>query len=110
MSNRIANTEAAETQKYAAYLNARITSAVNKTHFSSAQKLSATRTEMALRTYWEGRCKDIYVNYRKTCVAIKIDNPGRARDGYKQFENECVAMGYIKKESAQGIIWNIPKN
>ena len=70
----IGNTAAADdTQKLGAFLNARMRSVVCESNFSAAQKIQGARVQMALQDCYN--CREVYLTYRKTFIAVKVDQP-----------------------------------
>lgn len=55
-------------------------------------------------------CREVYVNPRQKFITIKVDH-GQVRDRYNLdlLEAEWEAKGIKKCESAQGIIYRIPR-
>ena len=108
-AKQIRNQEADESQKYGAWLNARMTSQVNKTTWSAAKQLAATRMQLALETCY--KAKEVYVTFRKTVISVKVDHPSGVYDrkGLKALEEHYTQQGYKKKKSAQGITYTIPR-
>jgi hypothetical protein len=94
---------------WAAAQNARITSAVNSSHFTETQKLLAERMRLALEMVYSARA--VHLNYRKTQITLKVDQPTvRDRKMLKVLEADWTGLGVIKRVSAQGINYAIIQN
>lgn len=105
----IGNAAADDTQKLGAFLNARMRSTVCESNFSAAQKIQGARVQMALEACY--KCKEVYLTYRKTFIAVKVHQPESVLDkkNLKLLEAQWDAKGYTKKVSPQGITYTIPK-
>lgn len=102
--------EADEGYKVGAAINARITSVNNKSHYSRADQDVATRVQMCVDTLYSGT---VYpATYRKTGVAIKVQKPFAVLDKrmLKAMEADWEARGIVKKDTAQGVTYFIPKS
>jgi hypothetical protein len=92
----------------AAFLDARMTSIVNSSHFSDAQKLLAERMRLALEMVYSARA--VHLNYRKTQITLKVDQPTvRDRKMLKVLESDWNGLGVIKRVSAQGVNYAITR-
>lgn len=101
-------TVAAGHYAWAASTNARMQNSVNATHFTAADKLKAERIKLVLDFVYYS--KSIYINYRKTKIAIKVDN-ARIKDKVllKEMEEDWAADGIKKTVTKQGVIYSITK-
>jgi hypothetical protein len=105
MQVRELETQSAGSYAYAAALNARITSVVNSTHFSDAQKLLAERMRLALEMVYAGT---VYLNYRKKQITLKVEQPQvRDRKMLKVLEADWTGLGVVKRVSAQGVNYKL---
>ena len=102
------DTKSAGYYAYAAALNARMTSLVNSSHFSDAQKLQAERMRLAIDLVYASR--GVHVNYRKTQITIKVDQP-RVRDRamLAMLEQDWTGAGVTKRVSDQGVNYRIAR-
>ena len=102
------DSKSAGSYAYAAALNARMTSLVNSSHFSDAQKLQAERMQLAIDLVYSSR--GVHVNYRKTQITIKVDQP-RVRDRrmLALLEQDWTGAGVVKRVSDQGINYRIAR-
>lgn len=94
--------------KWWAARDARMKSIANASHYSDKQKVQAERMKLALEMVYSA--KGIYVSFRKTGITVKVDacwvkDPKNLR----ALEAEWSAAGVKKRESAQGVNYNIPK-
>jgi hypothetical protein len=93
---------------YAAALNARMTSMVNASHFSDAQRLQAERMKLALEMVYSAR--GVHLNYRKTQITLKVDQPTvRDRKMLRLLEQDWTGQGVTKRVSAQGVNYAIAR-
>lgn len=94
--------------KYAAYMNARVRSYAASTAYSDKQKIEAERMKVVLSIVY--MFKDIYVTYRKKFITIKLDQ-ARVSDrvSLSELEAEWMLKGITKVVSPQGVIYRIPK-
>jgi hypothetical protein len=100
-------TQSAGYYAYAAARNARMTSAINASHFSEAQKIQAERMRLALEMVYSGT---VHVNFRKKQITLKVDRPMvRDRRELALLEQDWEARGVIKRVSEQGINYKIAK-
>jgi hypothetical protein len=93
------------TCKWAAFSDARQRNLNNASHFTEASKVRAERMKLALELVY--RAKDIYINYRKTKIAIKL-NAARVADrrNLALLEADWEKQGVVKTASAQGVIYS----
>jgi hypothetical protein len=101
-------TQSAGYYAYAASRDAKMKSYAASTHYSEAEKVTAERVKLGLEYVYSA--KGVYLNYRTKFISIKLDG-ARVRDkvNLKLLEEEYEQKGYIKKSTAQGIIYRIPK-
>jgi hypothetical protein len=105
MQVRELDTQNAGRYAWAAAQSARMTSAVNSSHFSDAQKLLAERMRLALEMVYSGA---VYLNYRKKQITLKVEQPQvRDRKMLKMLEADWTGAGVIKRVSAQGVNYKI---
>jgi hypothetical protein len=93
---------------YAAALDARMTSTVNASHFSDAQKLQAERMRLALELCYAA--KGFHVNPREKFISIKVDKPQiRDRKQLRLLESDWAEQGIVKIATAQGVTYRVAK-
>jgi hypothetical protein len=93
---------------WAAAQNARMTSLINSSQFSDAQKLLAERMRLALEMVYSARA--VHLNYRKTQITLKVDQPTvRDRKMLKVLEADWTGLGVVKRVSAQGVNYAIAR-
>ena len=98
---------------YAAARDAAQRSYIASTHYSDKQKVAAERMKLALELVYFARA--FHLNYRDRFIAIKLDRPtvrDRRNLAVKEtavMEADWAAAGIVKRVSAQGIIYRIPK-
>jgi len=110
MKSLTLNTEEASTKAFArfAVLDERRRSSDAKTFYSQAQLTSALRVSDLLDYAYNYKNK--YINYRKTFIAIKLDNPRVLDKAMLDAVEELFAeQGYTKAVSPQGIIYRMPR-
>ena len=90
-----------------AAINARITSDMNRTRFTSNERARAETFADVLSIAYAG---GIHINFRKTMITIKVMG-GMIMDklAAKQVLQICAERGYKVRTSAQGINFNIKK-
>ena len=89
MKTQTLHTEEAS-NKYAAYMNARVRSYAASTGYSDRQKIEAERMKVVLSIVY--MFKDIYVTYRKKFITVKLDQ-ARVADKVSLSELEsCLAI------------------
>ena len=99
---------ALDEDKYKVYLAARMYSRVSETLHSPAKKLQAERMAAVIPTVFH--FKDVYITYRKTFIAVKIDDALVAdKRQLKTLEAHWDSLGIVKRVSTQGITYRIPK-
>ena len=108
-SGMIGTVEAEDKNKWFAAQDARMQSAINATSFAPAKCLAARRMEVALGLCYSSPL--IALNYRKTMASVKVAKPFVLRDrkGLRVLEKQWDLLGYKKKDSPQGISYQIPK-
>lgn len=108
-AHHIGTQAADENQKYAAVIDARMRSRAAESHYSQAQKIIADRIQMAAEMCYD--CDAVYINYRQKFIAIKVNNVRKVVDkvNLRLLEQDWAAKGYTKKESAQGVIYTVPR-
>ena len=101
------DTKTAMNYAWAASTNARVTSYANSTTFSAEQRLEVDRAKLLVEMCYAGK---IYVNFRKTFAAIKIEK-GYITDSkmLKAAEETFEDRGYTKTVTPQAVIYRIPK-
>ncbi len=93
---------------YAAARDAAQRSYIASTHYTEQQKVRAERVKLALELVYSARA--FHLNYRDRFIAIKIDRPSdRDRRNLAAMEADWAAAGIVKRATAQGIIYRIPK-
>lgn len=108
MQTRELETQNAGYFAYAAARDAAQRSYAASTYYTEKQKIAAERMRLALEMLYSARA--FHINYRDRFVAIKLDQPTvRDRKNLAQFEAEWSAAGIVKRTTAQGIIYRIPK-
>jgi hypothetical protein len=107
MQERFINTEEAPNKWWAAQ-DARMRSAANKTHFTNAQQVQAERMRQVLELVYAGRFFE--PKYNKTCITIKIEGAlVRDKKSLAMLEADWDKLGIKKRQSLQGVNYNIPK-
>ena len=95
--------------KWWAHRDAEMRSYAKSTHYTDAQKLSAERMKLALDLCYGN--KGIYINYRDKFITVKVAGAWvKNKFELMVLEAEYVKRGYKKAESAQGVIYRIPKS
>ena len=94
--------------KYAAYMNARVRSYAASTGYTEQEKIAAERMKVVLSIVY--MFKDIYVTYRKKFITVKLDQ-ARVSDkvSLSELEAEWTDKGITKAVTPQGVIYRIPK-
>jgi hypothetical protein len=88
--------------------DARMRSIANQSTFSQAQQVAADRMALVMPMVYSNN--GIHINYRQRFIAIKIDGAKvKDRKTLKALEQDWDKAGYIKRETAQGVIYRIPK-
>lgn len=108
MQEREMETKNAGYFAYAAARDAAQRSYAASTHYTEKQKVAAERMKLALEMMYSARA--FHVNYRDRFIAVKLDRPTvRDRKNLALMETEWAAAGVVKRATAQGIIYRIPK-
>jgi hypothetical protein len=108
MQERELDTPNAGFYAYAAARDAAQRSYAASTHYTEQQKVRAERMKLAIELMYSARA--VHLNYRDRFIAIKLDRPTvRDRRNLAQMETEWAAAGVVKRTTAQGIIYRIPK-
>ena len=108
MQERELDTPNAGFYAYAAARDAARRSYAASTHYTEQQKVRAERMKLAVELMYSARA--FHLNYRDRFIAIKIDRPSvRDRRNLALMETEWAAAGVVKRTTAQGIIYRIPK-
>ena len=93
---------------WAAARDAAVRSYAASTKYTQAQKILAERIKLGLEMVYAAAA--IHVNFREKFIAIKVDQPCvRDRINLNLLEKDYQAQGITKAESAQGIIYRIPR-
>ena len=94
--------------KWFAARDARMRNYAMSSLYNEVEKLKAQRIKMGLELVYNS--KEIHVNYRAKFIAIKIDNPAvKDRKNLRLLESDYDKQGIVKRKTAQGIIYRIPK-
>jgi hypothetical protein len=108
MQERELDTPSAGFYAYAAARDAAQRSYAASTHYTEKQKIAAERMKLVLEMMYSARA--FHVNYRDRFIAIKIDSPRVIdRANLATMETEWATAGVVKRATAQGIIYRIPK-
>jgi hypothetical protein len=108
MQQRELETKSAGYFAYAAARDAAQRSYAASTHYSEKQKIAAERMKLALEMMYSARA--FHLNFRDRFIAIKLDRPTVVdRRNLAKMETEWAAAGVVKRATAQGIIYRIPK-
>lgn len=93
--------------KWRAQQDANMRNAVNRSLYTSSQQTRAQRLAGALELVYSG---EVYVNYRKRAIAVKVDQ-AQVRDSQSLglLEQDWNTEGITKRVSAQGVIYTIPR-
>lgn len=88
--------------------DARMRSYACESTYSEEQKLKASRVKGALDLVYSAR--EIHVNYREKFISIKVEKPVvRDRKNLKLLEEDWTQDGITRRDTAQGIIYRIPR-
>lgn len=94
---------------FAAVLDARRRNIIMADGYSLMERNRADRIHMVLDTLYAH--DGIYVNYRQKFIAIKLSNPQVVDEiNLTRFEQDWQDQGIIRKITAQGIIYTIPRD
>ena len=92
--------------KWWAALDARTRNAANKSNFSQEVQLKIDRMKLALELVYSST--GIYEAYGKRGVSIKINSAAVSnRKALRELEAQWTQDGFIKKVSAQGVIYRL---
>lgn len=93
---------------FAAVLDARRRNIIMADGYSLMERNRADRIHMVLDAVYAH--EGIYVNYRQKFIAIKLSNPQVVDEiNLTRFEQDWQDQGIIRKITAQGIIYTIPR-
>ena len=107
MQHKDLDTQAA-TFKWFAARDARIKSYAQSTSYTEQAKLRAERMRGALELCFVHN--EVHVNYRQRFIAIKVDGAEvRRKKDLALLEADWAKEGIIKRTSAQGVIYRIPR-
>lgn len=107
MQNKDLETQGANLKWFAAR-DARIKSYAQSTSYTEQAKLRAERMRGALELCYVHN--EVHVNYRQRFIAIKIDGAEvRRKKDLALLEADWAKEGIIKRTSAQGVIYRIPR-
>jgi len=91
-----------------AYKDARMRDIANASTYTLAQRTRAERMKYALELVYNAR--NSYIAHGKRGISIKLDQAQvRDRRTLKLLEADYALEGIVKKVSAQGVIYNIPR-
>lgn len=94
--------------KRGAYIDARMRNLVGKSTYSYSDQTRAERMKIVLELVYNAR--DIYINYRKRFIAVKVDGASVANSkNLRELEAEWTLQGITKAVSAQGVVYRIPR-
>ena len=94
--------------KWWAYNDAHMRSVAKSSLYSDSQKARAERMRYALELVYNG--KNFYIQYGKKAISIKIDHAIiKDRKTLRLLEADYEVEGIVKKLSAQGVVYNIPR-
>lgn len=94
--------------KFWAYNDARMRNIAGASHYTESQKIAAERMKLALDICYAN--KGIYINYRDKFISVKVAGAYvKNKFELMVLEAEYTKRGYKKAESAQGVIYRIPK-
>lgn len=93
--------------KWAASVDAVKRSSTEKLAYSDLQRLQAERMKIGLEMVY---ANDVYINYRKKFISVKIDQPAvKDLKNLRALEKQYEEAGIEKLISPQGVIYRIPK-
>lgn len=88
--------------------DARMRNIANQSRFTQKEQTAAERMKQGLSLVYGH--SGIYINYREKFIAIKVSKPVvKDRKTLKLLEADYTLQGITKKESAQGIIYQVKK-
>jgi len=101
-------TRSAGRYAYFAAQDAAVKSYAASTHYTSQQKLNAERKKLVLEMAYYG---EVYVNYRKRFIALKVANTNvQNRKLLQELEQDFAAQNIVRVQTPQGVVYRIPKN
>jgi hypothetical protein len=76
--------------------------------YTAAERLKAERVKLALECVY--RVTEVHINYRQKFIAVKLTNAlVRDRASVADLEAFYAQEGIVKRETAQGTIYRIPR-
>lgn len=88
--------------------DARMRNYAQGSSYSAAEKLRAERMKLGLELVYAA--DEIHINYRGKFIAVKLSNARvRDRDSVNALEAAYAVEGIVKRVSAQGTIYRIPR-
>lgn len=94
--------------KFAAAYDARMRNIAVGSTYSQKEKTRADRMKFALELCFN--FKEIHINYRQKFIAVKVDNAVvKNRKDLALLESDWEKEGIVKRTSAQGVIYHIPR-
>lgn len=107
MKTSVIDTQEAPNKWWAAR-DAQMRNYAKSTHYSEQQKVAAERMKIALDFCYSH--SGIYINYRDRFIAVKVTD-ARVKNKFElgMLEMEYTKRGIAKAESAQGVIYRLPK-
>lgn len=107
MHTAILKTEEAPTKWWAAQ-DARMRNIANKSRYSQSIQTQIDRMIMVMDMVYAA--KGVYEAYGKQGVSIKVDGAVvKDKTNLRALEAEWTARGFVKKVSAQGVIYRLTK-
>ena len=107
MQNKDLDTQASPVKWFAAR-DARMKSYAQSTSYTEQAKLRAERMRGALELCYIHN--EVHINYRQRFIAIKVDGAEvRRKKDLALLEADWAKEGIIKRTSAQGVIYRIPR-
>jgi len=77
--------------------------------YAESQKLKASRVRGCLDLVYGS--KGVHINFREKWIAIKVDRPViRDRRNLQLLESDWEREGIIRRTTAQGVIYRIPRS
>lgn len=96
------------TNAFFAQRDARMRNYAMSSTYTQSQRVRAERVKLALELVY--RSKEVYINYRKNFIAVKLCNAlVRDKQAVADLEQFYAQEGIVKRESAQGTIYRIPR-
>lgn len=97
------------TNKWWARQDARMTDLKWQSTYSEQQKLKASRMRGCLDLVYGSRA--IHVNFRQRFIAIKVEGAVvRDRKNLELLRQDWAQQGIVGRETAQGVIYRIPRD